>query len=126
MRRNLPGILWTALIVLLMGIPGNRFPQISSFWEWLEPDKLIHLVLFGVWAYLILRQNPAQYHRNRGRLFVLVLLSGAILSAATELLQHYVFINRSGNIYDALANIIGTIFGMIIYITTHTKKSDKR
>lgn len=123
LRRNLPGILWTALIVLLMGIPGNRFPEFASFWDQLKPDKLIHVFLFGVWAYLVLHQNRKQFNRNPYRFLFTVLLLGTIISALTETLQHYVFINRSGSLFDGLANLTGMIFGIIIYLAAHRKKS---
>lgn len=124
-RRNLPGILWTALILLLMGIPGDRFPEIKTFWDWLEPDKLIHIFLFGIWAYLIIRQNIPQYETARKRFLVVVLAAGIVLSATTEILQALVFINRSGNIFDFFANISGMVFGIILYVGLHRKKSAK-
>lgn len=125
LRRNLPGILWTALIVLLMGIPGNRFPEIRSFWDWLKPDKAIHIFLFGVWAYLAIRQNTPQYPHSTRRLISIAFFAGILLAATTEILQELVFVNRSGNIYDFFANVAGMVFGIILYLATHRKKSMK-
>ncbi|HMM12195.1 MAG TPA: VanZ family protein [Bacteroidales bacterium] len=122
-RRNLPGIFWTVLILVLMGIPGNRFPEIKSFWEWLITDKLIHLFLFGVWAYLIIRQNKTQYISNPRRFLINTLIAGAILSALAEILQEFVFVNRSGDFYDWMANMAGMIFGITLYVVVHRKKS---
>lgn len=108
-----------------MGFPGNRFPEVTSFWERFKPDKLIHIFLFGVWAYLALRQNCKQLNSNPQRFLLTVLLTGTVFSAITETLQHFVFTNRSGNLFDGLANVAGMIFGIIFYLAAHHKKSDE-
>lgn len=108
-----------------MGIPGDRFPEVTSFWDRLMPDKLIHLFLFSVWAYLMLRQNSMHYHGHPRRFLTFVAFTGIALSAITETLQHFVFINRSGNFFDGLVNVAGIIFGMLLYVALHRKKSDK-
>lgn len=125
LQRNLPGIFWTAIILLLMGIPGSRIPEIKGLWEWLKPDKVVHLLLFGVWAYLIIRQNSQQYRNNPRGFFVIAALMGVFFAALTEVLQELMFVNRSGSIYDFLANLVGLIFGLIIYGLINRKKSDR-
>lgn len=108
-----------------MGIPGNRFPEIRSFWDWLKPDKIVHIFLFGVWVYLAIRQNTPQYPHSAKRLISIAFFAGIILAATTEILQELVFVNRSGNIFDFFANVAGMVFGIILYLATHSKKSMK-
>ena len=52
-RPLLPGLIWTLLIAVLTLMPGNYIPKVFTFLDWLSPDKIIHLVLFGVYAFLL-------------------------------------------------------------------------
>ena len=49
----LPGILWTLLIAVLTLMPGNYIPRITTFLDWLSPDKLLHFLLFGTYIFLL-------------------------------------------------------------------------
>ncbi|MBQ8221894.1 MAG: hypothetical protein IJZ87_00900 [Bacteroidales bacterium] len=49
-----PGLISAAFIMLLMGLPGRCFPTVVNFWEWIGPDKIVHLLLFGLFSYLTL------------------------------------------------------------------------
>ena len=37
-----------------MGLPGKYFPTVVCFWDWLGPDKIAHLLLFGFLAFITL------------------------------------------------------------------------
>ena len=52
---------------------------------------------------------------NQLKINVLVVLFGVFYGGFMEILQHYIFINRSGNWYDFFANAIGATIGVIIY-----------
>lgn len=116
-KYNWPVILWLIIILVLMGFPGNYFPKVSDFWAWLGPDKIIHLILFGILQFLLLRGFHKQYQFPRLRSYYVLyaLLFGIIFGAFTELMQYYVFIGRNANIYDLIANIAGCILGWIAY-----------
>jgi glycopeptide antibiotics resistance protein len=121
-RYNWPAFAWALIILILCGLPGDRFPELT-FLEWLKPDKIVHLVLFGVLCFLLLRgfnrqNNFSVLNKNSIALALLISISyGGIV----ELLQTYVFIHRSGDIRDAAANAIGALIGYWIY-----KKYSKR
>ena len=40
---------------------------------------------------------------------------GILFGGLMEICQHYIFINRSGNWYDFIANAIGALLGVILY-----------
>ena len=115
-KKLAPAILWAAVIMVLCGIPGTKIPELT-FWQWLKPDKITHLIIFGILSYLLL---AAFYHeaapvtiRNHPALWaILITVSYGIL---TEVLQTFVFIKRFGDVRDALANSLGAFLGWYIY-----------
>lgn len=116
-RKYWPGSLWALLILLLTGLPGNYFPQVVSFWDWLSPDKLVHFFIFGVFTFLWLWGYRAQYLQKHKRFALVrnILITGFFYSGLTELLQAYVFTGRHGNVFDFLANIIGCVIGIVVF-----------
>jgi len=125
--RNWPALLWAIMILLLTGLPGSYFPQIVSFWDWLSPDKVVHLLLFGILSFLILWSNRQQYFESKKRSLVsFVLISGILYGGLTEFLQAFVFIGRNGNIFDFFANMTGTFSGFVLFVLFTQKKYQKR
>jgi VanZ family protein len=124
LKNQWPGISWGFLILILTGAPGNYFPQISSFWDWLAPDKLVHVLIFGVLTYLLLRGNR-RYYGVKDRYYktiACVTILGVAYGGLTEWLQNHVFIGRDGNLYDFLANTIGCAAGVLIFHDLHKKR----
>lgn len=113
----LPGVLWTILIGVLMFTPGNYFPKVSPFFDWLGPDKLVHLLLFGTYSYLLSagfsRQGKCLVVKRKPLLFSL--FTGMIFAIFTEVMQMYIIPGRNGNIYDLLANVLGCLLGISIW-----------
>lgn len=123
LRRLWPALVWALIIMLLTGLPGTYFPEVTSFWEWLTPDKAIHIFIFGVQAFLLLFAFGEQYSLVRNRLVYSSLLLITILFALlTEVLQAYVFIGRDGNVYDFIADVIGVGVGFVAHILYFKKK----
>jgi VanZ family protein len=115
-RHNRYALGWALLILILCGIPGTDLPKLS-FLDWLRPDKIVHLILFGVQAYLFIfgfkKQNTIPYLHENPR-FMAVLIS-ILYGGLVEVLQGTVFISRSADIRDALANALGAFIGLWIY-----------
>ncbi|MDD4848126.1 MAG: VanZ family protein [Bacteroidales bacterium] len=116
----IPFIIWTILIMILLGLPGKFFPKVPNFWEWLSWDKLVHFVLFGTFCFLFLwgvkKQNILQK-----RHYIIAGIIGIFYSGLTELLQHFVFIKRNGNWYDFLADVIGCFLGLYLFNILYKK-----
>jgi len=122
-----PVFLWSIIILILSGIPGNIFPKVDNLWNWLRPDKIIHIFLYGVFFYLLLNSTAKQLNTAfLGVKHILILLTvGIIFAALTEILQAKIFINRDGSLYDFIANMIGVLAGLTIYLVTSKKKHIK-
>lgn len=109
----LPGLLWAAIIGLLTLIPGNYIPRVSTFLDWLGPDKLVHLLLFAPLAYLLLtgfRRLKANSFLKKYSIW-LVCTCGIVFATFTEGMQMYVIPGRNGNVYDLLADTLGLLLG---------------
>ncbi len=123
----LPGLLWAMIILVLTGLPGNYFPQISSFWDWIAPDKMIHLFMFGSFTYLILWGLRSTYKdtTKRKRLILFTIVLGTVYGGVTEILQRELFVGRDGNIFDFLANTLGGIIGILLFHMQYRKKTSQ-
>lgn len=109
-------MLWLVALFVLMGIPGNAFPKVITFKDWMQPDKVVHIFLFGILVFLALKSFKTQYHTNSQRLlYIGILLAAIAIGGITELLQYYVFIGRSGNIFDFGADAVGCLLGMVLF-----------
>lgn len=122
-----PAFLWALIILLLTGLPGSYFPEIKSFWDWLSPDKVVHLAMFGIFTFLLFFGNRAYFLKgNQRSLSVLFIGTGIAFGGLTELLQAFVFVGRDGNYYDFFANTAGTFAGTLLFQLLLTKKLKKR
>lgn len=121
-----PAILWLAGIFLLTLLPGNYFPQISSFWNLFSPDKLVHIAMFAILAFLLTFGLKRQYPNKSARcIFLWVLAISAIIAILTELLQWYLPIKRDGNVYDTIADIAGIFIGYAAFFVVKIKIANK-
>ena len=119
-----PAFLWAIFVFILSAIPGSAFPVVTSFWDWLSPDKAVHLLFYGLLSFFLMRGFYRQYGLNRKRFYpeAFTLFAGIIFGTFLEVMQHYVFTGRDGNVYDAGANAMGCLFGIMIFRLMLQKK----
>lgn len=111
-------------------MPGNYIPKVVTFWEWLGPDKIAHLMMFAAFAFSIMLGYRKEYCENdkayRIRLQLITVLISAAYGGLTELLQSYqIFKCRFGSIYDFFADVIGCVLGVLIFKLVFRKKITK-
>ena len=118
-RHTYPALLWAGFILLLTLTSGKEFPEVTL----MSFDKLVHVFLFSVQAYLFtkgfmrqsnfiaLRYSPAVYS----------LVVSVLLGASTELMQSFLLADRAGDIYDFTADAIGALTGIIIFVWIYGK-----
>ena len=104
-------IVWVVVIAILHAIPGSDFPEVS-FSDFFQLDKLIHTVIFMVGVYLfavvLKKQQKIQFLRY-------VVISFIAYGLLLEVLQGLVFVERSADILDWLADTIGVFLGVWIF-----------
>lgn len=116
-RNSIPGVICGLIILVLTGLPGSFVPEFETFWEWLGPDKIAHLIMFGgfvvatVWGY---RNKIKDDNNFRKKLILRVLIIAVIFSALTEVMQKYLIPGRYGSWFDFYADVIGVIIGFFI------------
>jgi VanZ family protein len=119
-----PALLWALFILIICGIPGHKIPHVD-FLKWLKPDKIIHLCVYAVLCYLLikgfLKQETVASLRNNSKLWAVVL--GIAYGVLIEVLQQYVFIDRSGDVFDAMANSVGAFIGLWAFNFIRKKRS---
>ena len=109
----LPAALWLLVILFLSGFPGNKVPEIP-LWQF---DKLVHSGIYGALTFLLLLGYSKQYSSptKRYSLVAKIVFFAIFYGGLMEILQHYIFINRSGNWMDFAANTFGAILGVFCY-----------
>jgi VanZ family protein len=115
MRKVVPAILWSAVILLLCLMPKSNLPDDGWFNRIPYFDKLVHAVLFAIF-YLALRwASPNRWLMN---LAVCVLYGGLV-----ELLQEAMHNGRSAEWTDLLADGIGATFAALLAFTVRQRAS---
>jgi VanZ family protein len=109
----LPAFLWALFILVICGIPGHDLPEVR-FLDWLKPDKVIHLFVYAILSYLLInglmKQDASTFLKNNSKTWAVVL--SICYGILIEVLQKYVFIDRSGEVFDAMANAAGVFIGL--------------
>lgn len=114
-----PSFLWAAFIFLLTLTSGKEFPEVTL----ISFDKLIHVFMFIVQSYLLMRgfirQSAVMALRYSPVIFAFLI--SILLGAFTELMQAYLLADRAGDIYDFIANCIGTGAGVVLFVLLYGK-----
>ncbi|HET9864935.1 MAG TPA: VanZ family protein [Steroidobacteraceae bacterium] len=104
---NLTRVEWAIGALLVVGavvaclMPTDRLPVAFEL-----NDKLSHLAGYGVLAVYFAGLMPP---RRWWKIFVLLLLLGAVIEVA----QHYMQLGRQGDPRDVIANSLGVLLGLL-------------
>lgn len=115
-------IIWTIIIIIGSAISGNTLDHVS-FFRIPYIDKIIHFVwyyvLFIAWYSYILKIN-VRFLKVRYRLFLII----AIMSfgLVIELFQQYVFVKRSAELSDFIADSLGVITAFLTFFNVYQSK----
>ncbi|MFA6126387.1 MAG: VanZ family protein [Bacteroidales bacterium] len=108
-------LIWAILILILCAVPGNTLPQVSLF-NIPNLDKIIHAALYFPLAFILGAEfdlSKKNYLKILGPLFTMLIV--AFYGGLIEIMQEYLFINRSADIVDLLADVMGGLGGLAIY-----------
>jgi len=111
----LPAIIWSFIILWLISIPGSSIPE-TPFLNIPHFDKLVHAIIFAVFAFLVsyglfMQKNSvfSRYH------YTITLVLGVVFSVVTEWIQLEFVVGRSGEFMDLVADLAGCLLGMIAF-----------
>jgi len=111
-RRATPALIWTTTATTLILLPGHLLPTtsanhyLSSLLHYHNVDKLVHLALFAGYGLLWTLALP-----NR---VIHVYAIGIAAAVATELVQAIPVLQRTPDVYDAAADVIGLTLGVCL------------
>jgi len=103
-------IVWTIIIFVLCTLPPSEIPKTKI----LHFDKVAHFGIFFIQSVLL---SLLLNYRTRKSYFQIIIFStllAFVYGGLIEILQTK-FFNRSGDIYDLVADVLGGLFGAIIY-----------
>ena len=114
-KQFLPAIAYLAFTFYLFTLPGQDLPEI----HWVEKinfDKIVHLGLFTVLVFIFSYPFKKFDYTNakRSKWFIYITLLSISYGIAIEFIQKYFVINRSCDIIDIAADIIGSFIGYAI------------
>ncbi|MFB6248175.1 MAG: VanZ family protein [Salinibacter sp.] len=107
-------VLWTGAIILACSLPAASFAGVQPG---VGADKVVHVVLFagfgGLWmrAFCPPDVGWTRVRSRGGRLF----LVGALFASGSEVYQQLLPLRRMADPYDALADVVGLLFGILLY-----------
>jgi VanZ family protein len=119
----IPAILWSAIVTILLTLPGSAFPKESWFDKIIWFDKWVHIGLFSIivflWCWAMLRKN----YRNKKLkiVFIRIAIIWLAYGIGMEFVQRYFIPNRSFDVGDIAADAFGCALGVIYSIRRYIK-----
>ena len=118
-----PAIIWWVIVLILMCTPGKALPKLGSWTDLISLDKIIHLSIFGLMAYLFMR--PFSYNdltvQHKKNHFLKIAIALSIWGLTIEFIQHFFISGRSFDVYDFIADAVGC-FAAYIYSKNYLLK----
>lgn len=123
LKKFIPGIAWFFLILIAICIPGYDLPEVDKWLIEINFDKLIHIGLFAVLAYLFMLPvvRSGLPVKEKWQWLIKITIAAVIWGITTELIQKFFIPGRSFNLSDWAADGLGGIFSLI-YFKVRRKK----
>lgn len=107
---------WLLFISVLFFLPGSDLPSAGLF-SLPYLDKCIHFGFFGVLLF-----SWRFYFGSERRFYWLLLVLAFLYGMLVEVIQHYFIPNRSFDLLDVLADMLGAGFGLWVWSRLPIKK----
>lgn len=116
LRYNLPAILWAVVIFIVCTMPGDELPT-SPLFNIPHFDKIVHLFLYTVLECLLMLGFTKQYSYGKISKYALgmSLSINICYGGIIEILQGTIFIERTADFFDFMANTSGAFLGLLIF-----------
>ena len=123
-RNSIPGILCGIFIMILTVLPGSLFPRVKPA---IGLDKVVHIFMYAGFAFACLWGYRSQFVSNglayKKRAVLLAIVISIAYGGLTELIQEHIVPTRSGDLFDFVADCLGTVLGVLVfYLFFHRKK----
>ncbi len=113
-KKFIPGIAWFFVVLILLCLPGNDIPQPDSWFQIYYVDKIVHLCLFGLLAYLFLLPIAGSGFTEKQKVHYLIKISlaASLWGLTTEFIQRFYINGRSFDLLDWAADTAGIAFAL--------------
>lgn len=102
-------VFWT-ILTLYLSLISARSAAKFNIWDFVGTDKLAHLIFYAIFSFL---WSMSMRKRNVKKKYILIFsFSFGVLM---EIFQLYLFNGRSFELYDIIANILGSVIGVILF-----------
>jgi VanZ family protein len=91
---------WTITMFIGCSLPGEELPDMSG-----GRDKWLHIIIFVGFGLL---------WRLTGRSAWWVIIAGTLYGILIEIWQALMPLGRSGDVYDAIGDTVGTLIGVLL------------
>ena len=114
-RNTYPALLWALFIAVLCGMPGKDIPHISVL-EIFQFDKFVHAFMFFILLILLVKDfsktnSPIIFRQNN---FLIAIIFCITYGGLLEILQGLVFVDRSADVLDFIANSFGCLLAVLL------------
>jgi VanZ family protein len=114
-------ISWFIFISVLFFLPGSALPPGDSalmiFLDKIHFDKWVHVGFFAILLFLW----RTAFDETTNNLTPLLFFSALLYGFLVELIQHQWVANRSFDMYDIVADTIGNLSGLIVWLRVYKK-----
>jgi len=118
LKYKLPAIIWFLVILALCSMPGKSIPHISWL-ELLSFDKFVHASIF--FGLQVLTMRAFIFSPSFTKIKWLILLFCVAYGGALEIMQSAFFSERSGDLFDFIANSFGCVCGLLFFSSIRKK-----
>ena len=114
-KKFYPGIAWFFLTLTLISIPGYDLPDVDEWLIEINFDKLIHVGLFGMLAFLFMLpvSRSILAAKEKKNWFIKIALAVILWGITTEFIQKFFIPRRSFTLGDWTADGLGAILALI-------------
>ncbi len=125
LTRNIyPGLFCGIVILILTGLPGSCFPHVKPA---IGLDKVAHIAMYAGFAFLSIwgYREPFSHKDKNGKRksLILTFLISITFGALTEIMQETICYQRTGSVYDFIADVIGSLLGIAFFTFLQKKKN---
>jgi VanZ family protein len=115
LKYQLPAFTWAIFILVLCTTGNGGF--ISQKFLGIATDKWGHAFIFAVLVYFIMLGLIKHWRFSflLNKIRIVALVSAVIYAILIELIQHYMTTDRLADYWDILADVIGALFGWLMF-----------
>ena len=119
LKNYAPAVGWGIFIFIISTISGKDIPTIPDLWDLIKIDKLVHMTVYGILTWLILRgwskSNPTATKAEFLITGIKTALICALFGLFLEWYQENYCEDRLFEVLDEVANAIGAFFAATVY-----------